>query len=86
MREIELLALARVICRLHHTLASGVPLRAQINPHVDKCLFLDVGLVSYMTGIDWSALGRRDDQGRSQHNRYLVGHDVRSGLRHALLS
>ena len=59
---IELLALARVIWRVHSGDASGLPLRGQIDQDIFKCLFLDVGLVAHMTGVDWHSLGRWDDR------------------------
>lgn len=59
---IELLSLARVIWRVHHGDCSGVPLEARIDPHVFKLLFLDVGLASHMTGVDWRSLGTWDDR------------------------
>lgn len=55
---LELLALARVVWPVNHSDSSGVPLGAQIDPHVYKCLFLDVGLASHMTGVDLSTLGK----------------------------
>lgn len=59
---LELLALARVIWPVHRGACSGVPLAAGLDQHVFKCLFLDVGLASYMTGVDWGSLGRWDDR------------------------
>jgi len=59
---LDLLALARVVWKVHHGDCSGVPLEAQLDPHIYKCLFLDVGLATHMTGVDWSTLGRWDDR------------------------
>jgi hypothetical protein len=59
---LELLALARVVWPIHHGDCSGLPLNAGLDPHVYKCLFLDVGLASHMTGVDWTSLGRFDDR------------------------
>ncbi len=42
--------------------ASGLPLEAKLDRHAYKCLFLDVGLASLMTGLDWTALGKFDDR------------------------
>ncbi len=59
---IDLLALARVIWPVRHGECSGIPLNAKLDPHAYKCLFLDVGLVSFMTGVEWSTLGQWDDR------------------------
>jgi len=59
---LDLLALARVIWPVHHGDCSGSPLEAGIDRHTYKCLFLDVGLASHMTGVDWNTLGRWDDR------------------------
>ena len=59
---LDLLALARVVWPVHHSDCSGVPLQAEIDRHTYKCLFLDVGLASFMTGVDWESLGRWDDR------------------------
>jgi len=59
---LDLLALARVVWRVHHSDASGLPLEARIDPHVFKCLMLDVGLVSHVTGVSLAALGRWEDR------------------------
>jgi hypothetical protein len=61
-QALDLLALARVIWRVHHSACSGVPLEAALDAHTYKCLFLDVGLASHMTGVDWSSLGSWDDR------------------------
>jgi hypothetical protein len=59
---VDLLALARVLWPVHHSDCSGLPLEAGIDRHTYKCLFLDVGLASFMTGVDWESLGRWDDR------------------------
>jgi predicted AAA+ superfamily ATPase len=54
-REIEqtlhLLEMARVIYRITHTSANGIPLGAQINEKYRKGLFLDTGLLCAMQGL-----------------------------------
>ena len=61
-KALDLLALARVIWPVHHSDSAGCPIAAQVSPHMFKCLFMDVGLVSHMTGVDWETLGRWDDR------------------------
>ncbi len=59
---IEMLSLARVIWRVHHSDCSGLPLQAQVDPNIYKCLFLDVGLMSHMCGLDWSSVASPDER------------------------
>jgi hypothetical protein len=40
---------------------SGVPLHADIDETAFKLLFLDVGLMNHVCGMDWLALSRMDD-------------------------
>lgn len=61
-RAIDLLTLARVIWPVPHSDSSGCPISAQENPNIFKCLFMDVGLVSHLTGVDWETLGSWDDR------------------------
>ncbi len=58
---IDLLEKARVCIRVVASHCSGVPLAADINEFVYKLLFLDVGLMSYLTGITWLDLNRMDE-------------------------
>jgi len=57
---IDLLVKARVCHRVFHSHCSGVPLFADINENVYKLIFMDVGLVAYLTGLDWIALNALD--------------------------
>ena len=41
---------------------AGIPLAATLDPHVYKCLFLDVGLATLITGVDWRSMGSWDDR------------------------
>jgi predicted AAA+ superfamily ATPase len=61
-KAIDQLAAARVIWRVHHSDCSGLPLEAQLDPDVYKCLFLDVGLMNHVCGLDWAAIRRRDER------------------------
>lgn len=51
-RALDLLFHARVAYPVYHSSCSGVPLGAQINPKKFKVLFLDVGLMSTITGLN----------------------------------
>lgn len=61
-KAIDQLAAARVIWCVRHSDCSGLPLEAQVDPNVYKCLFLDVGLMNHVCGLDWSAIRRWDQR------------------------
>jgi len=61
-KAIDQLAAARVIWRVHHSDCSGLPVEAQLDPDIYKCLFLDVGLMNHVCGLDWAAIRRRDER------------------------
>lgn len=58
---IDLLEKARVCIRVFASHCSGVPLSADINQFVYKLLFLDIGLMNHMCGLNWLDLNRMDD-------------------------
>jgi predicted AAA+ superfamily ATPase len=60
-QAIELLAMARVCHQVFSSHCSGIPLHADINPLSYKLLFLDVGLMNHVCGIDWRTLSRMTD-------------------------
>jgi predicted AAA+ superfamily ATPase len=60
-QDIELLAMARVVSKVLHTHASGLPLQADVDESVYKLLFLDVGLMNAVCGLTWKTLSRRHD-------------------------
>ena len=52
---------ARVCHRVFSSPCSGVPLHADADESAFKLLFLDVGLMNHVCGMDWLALSRMDD-------------------------
>jgi predicted AAA+ superfamily ATPase len=58
---IEHLVKARICSRVYASPCSGVPLHADVDESICKLLFLDVGLMNHMCGVDWLALSRLDD-------------------------
>ena len=58
---ISQLAGARVCHRVAASPCSGVPLHADIDESAFKLLFLDIGLMNHVCGMDWLALSRMDD-------------------------
>ncbi|MGH8288868.1 MAG: ATP-binding protein [Steroidobacteraceae bacterium] len=60
-QDIELLAMARVVSKVLHTRASGLPLLADVDESVYKLLFLDVGLMNAICELTWRTLSRQPD-------------------------
>jgi uncharacterized protein len=60
-QDIDLLSMARVISKVVHTHASGLPLQADLDEKVYKLLFLDVGLMNAICGLGWKTLSKLDD-------------------------
>ncbi len=59
---IELLSKARVISPVFHSHCSGLPLQAEIDEFTYKALFLDIGLMNRICGLDWLAISSLDDR------------------------
>lgn len=57
---IDLLALARVVTKIFHSHAAGIPLTADVDLKVFKLLFLDVGLMNAVCGMEWPSLATMD--------------------------
>ena len=55
-RDIELLAMARVIAKVTHSNCAGLPLQAHLNERAFKLVFLDVGLMNAICGLGWEPL------------------------------
>jgi predicted AAA+ superfamily ATPase len=60
-KDIELLAMARVIGKVVHSHCSGLPLQADIEEKAYKLLFLDVGLMNAICGLDWRGMSQMDE-------------------------
>ena len=50
-RDIDLLAMARVVAKVTHSACSGLPLQADVKENIYKLLFLDVGLMNAIRGV-----------------------------------
>lgn len=59
---LELLAQARLITPVFHSHCSGLPLRSEIDENTFKLIFLDVGLVNRICGLDWLAISALNDR------------------------
>ncbi|MBI4410889.1 MAG: ATP-binding protein [Deltaproteobacteria bacterium] len=78
---LDLLEMAQIIHRVFHTAAGGLPLGAERNHKIFKPLFLDVGLVSTLNGLNLTQL--QDDltlvnQGRISEQ--FVGQELLAGF------
>ncbi len=60
-KDLELLAMARVISKVVHSHCSGLPLQADLEEKVYKLLFLDIGLMNAICGLDWLNLSQIDE-------------------------
>jgi predicted AAA+ superfamily ATPase len=60
-KALHLLALARIYTPVFHTAANGVPLRAEINEKKQKPLFLDVGLLTAASGMNYADIASLDE-------------------------
>lgn len=59
---IELLSKARIINPVFHSHCSGLPLQAEIDEFTYKALFLDIGLMNRICGLDWLAISNLDNR------------------------
>lgn len=60
-KDLELLSMARVISKVIHSHCSGLPLQADIEDKIYKLLFLDVGLMNAICGLNWRVISQLDD-------------------------
>ena len=60
-RDIELLAMARVIAKVTHSQCSGLPLQAELKDKVFKLIFLDIGLMNAICGLGWPTISAQTD-------------------------
>ena len=58
---IELLQKARLITAVQHSSCNGIPLIAEADEFTYKLLFLDVGLMNRLLGLDWIAVNSMDE-------------------------
>jgi len=52
--------MARVISKVIHSDCSGLPLQANLNEKIYKMLFLDIGLMNGISGVNWRSLSGLD--------------------------
>ncbi|MBF9017779.1 MULTISPECIES: ATP-binding protein [unclassified Oceanispirochaeta] len=61
-RVLDLLSKAKLCSLVYHSDCSGIPLRAGRNERVFKILFLDIGLMNHLTGLNWDILRKMDER------------------------
>lgn len=54
--DIELLCMARVLSKVVHSHCSGLPLQADSEEKIYKLIFLYVGLMNAICGLNWQAI------------------------------
>ncbi|MDZ7340974.1 MAG: ATP-binding protein [candidate division KSB1 bacterium] len=59
---VDLLTKAGLITPVYHSSCSGIPLNAQADFSKFKLLFVDVGLMNRVCGLDWLALNSMDER------------------------
>lgn len=59
--DIELLCLARVLSKVIHSHCSGLPLQADMQAKIYKLIFLDIGLMNAICGLNWNSIARVPD-------------------------
>ena len=52
--------MARVMSKVIHSHCSGLPLQADIEERIYKLLFLDVGLMNAICGLNWRTISQLD--------------------------
>jgi predicted AAA+ superfamily ATPase len=60
-KDLEMMSMARIIGKVTHSHCSGLPLQADMEEKVYKALFLDVGLMNAVCGLNWHVVSQMDD-------------------------
>ena len=55
-RDLDLLAMARVVAKVTHSHCTGLPLQAELKESAFKLIFLDIGLMNALCGLNWQAI------------------------------
>ncbi|MEE8058834.1 MAG: DUF4143 domain-containing protein, partial [Pseudomonadales bacterium] len=61
-QAIDLLVRARLLLPAYHSHCSGIPIKSGINEKYYKLFFLDVGLLNYLYGLEWSQISSLDER------------------------
>lgn len=82
-KDIDLLCMARVITKVTHSHCSGLPLQADLEDKVYKTLFLDIGLMNALCGLDWRMVSQMDE-GRLINEGAIAEQFIGQHLQHLL--
>ncbi|MXZ73206.1 MAG: ATP-binding protein [Acidobacteria bacterium] len=55
-RDLDVLAMARVVAKVTHSQCTGLPLQADLKEKVFKLIFLDIGLMNAICGLSWQTI------------------------------
>ena len=58
--DLEMLCAARLLSKVVHSNCNGIPIHADRNPKFFKLLFLDVGLMNALCGLEWRHIQQMD--------------------------
>ncbi len=61
-QAIDLLTKARLLLPAYHSNCSGIPIKSGINAKFYKLYFLDIGLLNYLNGLEWSNISALDER------------------------
>lgn len=61
-QAIDLLIRARLLLPVYHSHCSGIPIKSGINEKLYKLFFLDIGLLNYLYGLEWSQIAALDER------------------------
>jgi len=59
--DIELLCMAKVISKVVHSHANGLPLQAEMEDKIYKLIFLDIGLMNTICGLGWNIISQIEE-------------------------
>lgn len=82
-KDIDLLCMARVTTKVTHSHCSGLPLQADLEEKVYKMLFLDIGLMNAVCGLDWRIVSQMDE-GRLINEGVIAEQFIGQHLQHLL--
>ena len=57
-KDIELLCMAKILSKVIHSHCSGLPLQADIEEKIYKIIFMDVGLMNAICGLNWQNISQ----------------------------
>lgn len=59
--DIELLCMARVLSKVIHSHANGLPLQAEMEDKIYKLIFLDIGLMNAICGLGYDVISKMNE-------------------------